>query len=231
MRIVTWNCCRGPASSKLALLAHLSPDIAVVPECARPAVDDPACLWFGDNPRQGLAITASRSYRITPAESRNSPRFTVPIQVSGPVPFLLLAVWSKTDLHYRYVKAVIRAVELYRDLIVAQPTVIVGDFNSNTIWDFKRVQNHSALVRSLEELGLVSAYHHFYGEAHGAESRPTLHLLRQKAKPYHIDYCFIPNAWLPFLRSVEVGSYDDWHRASDHQPLTIDLALPRTETV
>lgn len=60
------------------------------------------------------------------------------------------------------------------------PGVVAGDFNSNTIWDYKRPagQNHSGLVRQLASLGLVSAYHHFFREAHGAESQPTLYLQR-----------------------------------------------------
>ena len=228
MRIVTWNCCRGPTSTKLPLLAPLEPTLSVVQECPRPRSKPTSTLWFGDNPRQGIAVTASRGYHISPLECRAVPRYTVPIQVTGPVTFLLLAVWSQQDPHFRYVKGIIRAVDCYRDLIVAQPTVIVGDFNSNTIWDHKRPngQNHSGLVRNLAALGLVSAYHHFYGEAHGRESRPTLYLLWKQARPYHIDYCFIPEAWAPFLRSVEVGTYEEWSKVSDHRPLVVDLALP-----
>jgi endonuclease/exonuclease/phosphatase family metal-dependent hydrolase len=126
------------------------------------------------------------------------------------------------------VRAVIRAVEVYRDLIVSQPTVVAGDFNSNTIWDYKRplTQNHSGLVQQLTSLGLVSAYHHFFGEVQGAESRPTLYLRRDPRKPYHIDYCFIPQAWSTRLRSVEVGTDEPWARYSDHRPLVVDIDVP-----
>ena len=230
MRIVTWNCCRGPAAAKLALLGALAPSISIVQECPRPIETTPSCLWFGDNPRQGIAVTASDGYAIAPAELRDVPRYTVPIQVTGPASFLLLVVWAKTDLHYRYVKGVIRAVECYRDLIVQQPTVVVGDFNSNTIWDHKRAndQNHSALVRKLAALGLESAYHSFFGELHGAETRPTFFLLKNQARPYHIDYCFIPRPWISLLQSVHIDTHDGWSKASDHRPLVIDLEMPRT---
>lgn len=126
------------------------------------------------------------------------------------------------------VKGVIRAVDCLRDLIVSQPTVVVGDFNSNKIWDYKRRsgQNHSGLVRNLEDLGLVGAYHRFHDGAQGVETRPTLHLLKQRARPYHIDYCFIPEVWVPYLQSVEVGDYDRWVRFSDHTPLVVNIALP-----
>lgn len=228
MRIVTWNCCRGPASTKFAFLKRLKPTIAIVQECARPVGDDPRCVWFGDNPRQGIGVVASGEFRISPVKPRDVPRYTIPMNITGPVSFLLLAVWSQQDRPYRYVKGIIRAVDCYRDLIKAQPTVIVGDFNSNTIWDHKRPndQNHSGLVRTLADLGLVSAYHHFYGEAHGAESRPTFYLLWEKRRPFHIDYCFIPKEWAPFLQSVEVGTYRGWSRKSDHRPLVVDVAFP-----
>ena len=138
-------------------------------------------------------------------------------------------MWAKTDLNYRYVKAVIRGVECYSDIILVQPTVIVGDFNSNKIWDYKRRSNlsHSALVQNLASMGLVSAYHRFFGEDQGAESRPTIYLLKKRERPYHIDYCFIPEPWVPSMTSVEVGRYETWIAASDHCPLVVDIAPPR----
>ena len=229
MRIVTWNCCRGSVAKKLPLLTDMAPSLVTLQECSRPTTEDVSTIWFGDPGRHGVAVCAADGYRISPVPQREEvPRYTVPVQVDGPISFLLLAVWSKTDLHYRYVKAVIRAVECYRDLILAQPTVLIGDFNSNRIWDYKRSpdQNHSGLVRNLAALGLVSVYHEFHGEAQGSETRATLYLLKKKTRPYHIDYCFIPQGWLPYLRSVEVGSYAAWSQFSDHAPLLVDLRLP-----
>jgi hypothetical protein len=40
------------------LLGPTAPDTAVIQECAKPAVEDDHCLWFGDNPRQGLAVVS-----------------------------------------------------------------------------------------------------------------------------------------------------------------------------
>jgi len=126
MRILTWNCCRGPAAKKLSLLARLQPTISIIQECPRPLDDNVSTLWFGDNPRQGIAVIASPGYHVSPVQASDVPRYTVPIQVTGPVSFLLLAVWSQKDHPFRYVKGIISAVECYRDLIVAQPTVIAG---------------------------------------------------------------------------------------------------------
>ena len=57
-RLVTWNCCRGPYLKNVALLEVLAPDIVVLQECAKPVAETDQCLWFGDNPRQGIAILA-----------------------------------------------------------------------------------------------------------------------------------------------------------------------------
>src|SRR4051794_12768593 len=111
MILATWNCCRGAYATKIPLLASLSADIAVVPECGRPAAESDTSLWFGDNPRQGIAVTASGGYRIhgLPAKAR-VPKFVVPIQVLGPESFILFAVWSKAGQRYRYVTAVIKGI-------------------------------------------------------------------------------------------------------------------------
>ena len=94
------------------------------------------CLWFGDNPRQGIAVVASGSYRLRALPViAGVPRYAIPVEVVGPTNFLLLAVWSKGGQDRPYVEAVVRAVELYRDLFSQYRTVLIGDLNSNAIWD------------------------------------------------------------------------------------------------
>jgi len=82
-------------------------------------------------------------------------------------------------------------------------------------------------VRILEEsFGLVSAYHAIRGEAHGAESEPTLYWRdRTKDGPtYHIDYVFLPSHLVGRAR-IEIGSFETWCGAglSDHVPVVVDL--------
>ena len=227
MRLVSWNCCRGPLAAKGARVKALRPDLAVVQECARPQAEDRGWRWFGDNPRQGVGVWAASKYEVRALPCAvDIPRYAIPLQVTGARSFLLLAIWAQNDPAHPYVQAVIRAVELYRDSIASQPTVILGDFNSNAIWDRSRqdARDHSYLVSLLAELGLVSSYHRFYGEAPGAESQPTFYFQWNKKKPYHIDYCFIPEAWSPRLSKVRVGGYARWKAWSDHRPLVVDLA-------
>lgn len=226
MHLVTWNSCRGAYAKKAPLLDVLAPDIAVIQECSSPAVESQTCLWFGDNPRQGIAIRATPPYRLRRLPTLEGvPKFVVPISVEGPVEFTILAVWSKGNQTYNYVEAVAKAVDMYRTLIARSPTVLMGDLNSNVIWDatHRRELNHSALVTLLGTLGLVSAYHAFYQERPGHESRPTYYFHWKEERPYHIDYCFIPEKWMKDVRRVEIGSYEEWKQHSDHRPLLVDV--------
>lgn len=226
MRIVTWNCCRGAYAKKAPLLDALAPDIAVIQECAKPVIESDTLLWFGDNPRQGLAVQSFGHYRLRALPRVDDvPKFVFPVEVIGPECFSLLAVWSKGKQTFRYVMGVVKAVEAYSHIFESSPTVLIGDLNSNAIWDTWHPANlnHTALVTSLSNLGLVSSYHHFFDEPHGAETQPTCYLLWKQERPYHIDYCFVPEAWTARIQHVEVGSYEEWKSHSDHRPLLVDL--------
>jgi hypothetical protein len=230
MRLLTWNCCRGPFEEKFSLIESIGFDIAVLQECPRPRESSSTIFWAGENPKKGIAVIAGPGYRLLPPdEPFNDIGSIVPIQVSGPEPFFLLAVWTKREPNY--VEPLFRAAEEYAEKIAREPTVIMGDFNSNAVWDRKhrRDRNHSALVSYLSSLGLVSSYHHYFREQHGKESRPTIYFRWSEDKPYHIDFCFIPKSWADSLKEVTVGDYLSWKKWSDHRPLIVDVDLKPTE--
>lgn len=182
-------------------------------------------VW--DNPRQGIAIFANGAYRVRPLPAAAEvPKYAIPVEVTGPINFQLIAVWSKGGQDSPYVEGVVRAVEIYRDLFAQRRTVLAGDLNSNAIWDSSHAagHNHSALVEMLSELGLVSSYHFFHREAHGAERQPTYYFQWKESRPYHIDYCFIPAEWAPNVPCVEVGAYAEWKDRSYHRRLLVQLA-------
>ena len=227
MRITTWNCSRGGPHKKIAAAAELRPDILVMQECAQLDLPADRYYWHGEYVKQGVSVQTFGDYRLTPLPQRpDVPPFVLPIQIEGPQQMLLFAVWTKATRGQQYIRGLNTAIEIYRDLFANQPTVVIGDYNSNAIWDkdHPKERNHSALVGRLEALGLVSTYHAHYGEAHGAETRPTYFQYRRATDPFHIDYCLAPKAWVPRLRSVEVGSHGDWFDLSDHVPLTVEFA-------
>ena len=115
---------------------------------------------------------------------------------------------------------------MYRDLIGRYETVLIGDLNSNAIWDATHREglSHSAFVELAAQSGLVSTYHSFHGEAHGKELQPTFYFRWKQPHPYHIDYCFIPKAWTARVREVTIGSFEDWKDHSDHRPLLVDIS-------
>lgn len=87
------------------------------------------------------------------------------------------------------------------------PTVVAGDFNHNSIWDKPLDETcHAYAVADLATFGLSSAYHRARGCAHGAEPEPTFFMGKDPAKPYHLDFCFVPDDWT--VEAVRVAPHD-----------------------
>jgi exodeoxyribonuclease-3 len=146
-----------------------------------------------------------------------------------------LAVWAQNasagGIRKHQLGPLRRGLTRYKSFLGERPAVIAGDLNSNTIWDKPGWRiNHSTKVRILEEsFGLVSAYHAIRSEAHGQESEPTLYWRdRTKDGPtYHIDYVFLPAAWIGKVSHLSVGAFETWCGAglSDHVPVVVDVEV------
>jgi len=144
--------------------------------------------------------------------------------VTGPFNFTLYAIWANnpTDPDGQYVTQVWKAIHHYNRLLTNRESILIGDFNSNTIWDKpRRAGNHSTVVEHLEKKGIHSVYHRYFKQVQGKEQHPTLYMYRKKDKAYHIDYCFVSEPIANKLKSVEVGDYDSWIKYSDHVPVII----------
>jgi len=226
MRIVTWNACKGQFDRKIQLLDRLNADIAVVQEIASPMVRSGQVQWFGDNVNQGLAVVAREPYRVTALpQHEGTPKFVIPLWVDGPVSFVLFAVWTLGQQPMRYVRAASTAIDIYKSIFTDHHVVMLGDFNSNSIWDKHHPSdlNHSSMVKRLQSHEMVSAYHYVRDEAHGQETEHTFYLHWNEDKPYHIDYCFLPEKWAHGITNVEVGSFAAWQSNSDHRPLLVEV--------
>ena len=142
--------------------------------------------------------------------------------MEGPTRFALLNVWAQLP---RYEEDVVNCVRAARRVLPSDlPLVVAGDFNSCPA---VRSQGRSSqeMFRTLRQgFGLVSAYHHYFGVEPGQESHPTFYMHRRQARPFHIDYCFVPESWAEWIAAVEVGSYSEW-KDSDHRLATFDLAV------
>ena len=116
-------------------------------------------------------------------------------------------------------------LEVYRDLLREGPVVLTGDFNSSVAGDDRHRRNdHRELDALLAgEYGLVSAYHTHTRERAGFESQATHYWRWHEHEPYHLDYCYIPEARVPGLREVTAGSYAEWRETSDHRPVALEV--------
>jgi len=150
----------------------------------------------------------------------------IPIGVTGGhLDFNLFLIWAynPNDMDGRYITQVWKAITYYDELLTKKPTMFIGDFNSNTIWDYKKhkLGSHSAVVKQLENKGIFSTYHTYHNQTQGIEQHPTFYMYRNKNKPYHIDYCFVSKELLDKVSSVEIGNFDEWIKYSDHVPVIV----------
>lgn len=233
MKIITWNCNMAFRNKAGIILTH-KPDIIVVPECEHPdklhfndETPKPRdSVWFGKNRNKGLGIFSYSNFRFKVLDVHNDNlQMIIPIAVSGgKFDFTLFAIWANNpaDRDGQYITQVWKAMHQYDSLITNKRTILIGDFNSNTIWDKPRREgNHSTVVKRLEEKGIHSVYHKHFHQIQGKEQHPTLYLYRSKDKSYHLDYCFASKDMVEHLKSVEVGDYDFWIRYSDHVPVIV----------
>jgi exodeoxyribonuclease-3 len=243
MRLVAWNC-NMALHRKIDALLALRPDVAVISECAEPlrlretsksSWIETEPVWFGRNADKGLGVFAFNGYSVEYGQQTlPSLRYILPVRVTGRLRFNLLAVWAQNAsagvTRKRQVGPLRRSLTQYRAFLAEGPSVIAGDWNSNAIWDKPGWRiNHMIKVDMLANMGLVSAYHALSEEAHGQETTPT-HYWRDRRKDgptYHIDFIFMPAAWLPRVTEFHVGSFEEWcgNGLSDHAPLTMEIQV------
>jgi hypothetical protein len=235
VRVVVWNC-KMAFSRKRHLISGLAAHIAIVPECSKDSicerVDDAFdCRWIGGRPdKKGLGVLVARPWRLARTGKPRS-KWVVPLWIDGPTKFLLVAVWTMQVSGggaKSYIGQAHEALSKNPRWMRNNRVIVAGDFNSNKIWDDERTTNgHSAVVKLLGDRGIVSAYHEFFSERQGEETRPTYYFWHRKSRGYHIDYVFLPSRWAQRIKSVEVGKYRRWAKLSDHVPLLVEVDLKR----
>lgn len=237
MRIISWNC-QGAFRKKAEIILLHKPDILIIQECEHPdkltfetLVTYPNdMLWFGDNKNKGLGIFSYSHFRFHPAtEYNHNIKFIAPIYVSGGnYEFTLFAIWANNrfDPSGQYVEQIWKAIHYYDTLLRNSHTILIGDFNSNKIWDRpRRKGNHSEVVEKLADNKIYSIYHKYLNQEQGNELHPTFFLQRNKNKPYHLDYCFASDELYCNLKNIEIGIFEKWIGHSDHVPLIIDFNI------
>lgn len=235
MKIIEWNC-QGAFRNKYDKILSLKPDLLIVLECesgeklnfgkSTPIPYD--FQWYGDSINKGVGIFSYSDYRIEILKEFNPDfRHIIPIRVNNSSnSFLLFAIWAMDNVYdpiSRYIGQIWNAINHYKYLLV-EDIILIGDFNSNKIWDSKeKIPNHTSVVNLLEEYKIYSLYHKYFDEQHGEEKINTFHMHRNLSRPYHIDYMFASEKFILNGFSFKVGNYLDWIDKSDHVPLIVDF--------
>ncbi len=247
MKIVSWNC-GGALRNKTNRIDQLSADILIIQECEDPQFksndyNDWAgeYLWKGNSRHKGIGVFSKNGVKIEkldwagsfsvkgfrkqhPAHQWKTEEleFFLPFRVNDS--FNILAVWTKGAAVYKYIGQLWRYIQLHHEQITSSPVLIVGDLNSNKIWDKDgRWWNHTDVVSELADDGIISLYHDYYSEEQGKETRPTFYLQRNRDKAYHIDYAFASREFHNNSK-VAIGNMEDWLEVSDHMPLILDIS-------
>ena len=236
MKIITWNC-NGAFRKKFEHITDFNADIYIIQECENPAesIDkkyqewSENYIWIGDNKNKGLGIFATNHIKLKKLNWTNSykdhiVKHFLPCSINEK--FELVGVWThkNNSPNFGYIGQLWKYLQVNKEKFTN--VIIAGDFNSNKIWDqWDRWWNHSDVVKELKEIGIESLYHKFSNEDQGKETKPTFHLQKNKNKPYHIDYCFASKNIYNKFQKIEIGSYENWIKYSDHLPMIFDFAF------
>lgn len=232
MKIVSWNC-NGAFRNKFSQIADLKADIYIIQECEDPSrvIRKPegydsftnGHLWIGDNKNKGLGVFVREELAI---QKNELDLFSHGMNLKWFLPFTIqnqqkmLAVWCHRGeiREYRYIGQF--WCLLKKNKLSLHDTVIVGDFNSNSNWDYKRVEcNHSNCVKELQDIDIESIYHSTQGLEHGNELKYSFFMHKSEAKKYHIDYFFVPKTLLNQTKEFKIEPFTKWSALSDHVPL------------
>lgn len=246
MRFITWNC-NGALRNKLNKADSFNADLLIIQECENPAQSSKEYeewagnyLWLGTNKNKGVGIfpknghTVKRLYwsgefRIQGlnTSSASASWNTEDLQLFLPFRFNdklnFLGCWTKgsDSQAFGYMGQFWKYLQIHREQLNQQNTIIAGDFNSNAIWDKQdRWWSHTDTINELSAIGIESLYHHQTGENQGQESQPTFYLHRNETKSYHIDYVFMSKKLLA-KTNLEIGKIGDWLSVSDHMPICV----------
>ena len=219
MKIISWNC-RGKFREKFDVIQKENADIYVIQECENPekykdqfSTFYSNYVWYGEKDSKGLGVFVGPNIKM---EKNDWPvyclRHFISVRINDS--FDLLGVWAGPPYIEEYY--------IYQSINIVnygENTLIMGDFNSNAIWDKEHgKRNHSAVVSELKSKGIVSAYHYVTGEQEGKEVQGTFYLYKHMDKKYHIDYCFLNPK---HIKEFKIFNPQEWLCYSDHMPIQI----------
>lgn len=193
MKLVAWNCCDAFRGRKVEAVAALAPDILVLSEVRRDALDALASetAWVGPERSKGLGLVGFNGWRIDPLTGPSSKYFLPAVARRGDLSVFILGVWAHPEP--QYASSIRAAIDAVRDRLVG-PAILAGDFNHTVAVDgrFPEAHRFAPIVAELQSCGLRSAWHEHRGEAHGAETATTYFHRRDAMSPFTSISCSRP---------------------------------------
>ena len=185
--------------------------------------------------KEGITISRLAEWDKTWKDESNF-RYLVPYKVEGNFKsFTLIAVWTKnkTDASdpLDYIQKAHAAIDEYKKAgLLDGRVVLIGDFNSNAIWDdrYKKDWNHSALVDKLKNSGIVDC-----STINGKRQQDTyVYYTKNGEKLVTDDYCFA-SADIAKTAKFSVPGPDEWTlengvkrwNSSDHCPISVEFEI------
>jgi len=232
MRIISWNC-QGSYHKKIDKIIELNPNIAVIQECENLEKLRVSCkekiplksFWFGGfyKPR-GVGVFFYKDYEILSMEYDTSIEFIIPMRIRNDLEVYLFAIWAMApkDKKRSYTFQIERTVERYEVILKNNNSILIGDYNSPHI-EKPNEGTGVKVVELFKKLEIFSAYHGFYKKEYGEHNHNTFYWTKKRDFPHMLDYCFASKSIINKISKVEVGSYEDWIKISDHCPLIVDI--------
>lgn len=233
MRVISWNC-NMAFRKKAQFLSEYQADVLVIQESEHPEKlginelkEYTNRIWIGSNRNKGLLVMSKKGFPFTqyPGYSEKY-RYILPLKVQGQYSFYLFAVWTqhtKDDWYYRYIGQLWKALNEYETLL-AEPSIVIGDFNSNAIWNPEHNKaSHNDVANYLRKHDIESLYHWYTREEPGQEKTNTYSFLKKLDKCFHIDYCFASKFLIQKCCNFKILDIKEWLKLSDHAPLMVDF--------
>ena len=224
VRFTAWNCRSGSVHRRLSEAGELNSDIVFLQEC-RPQVSLPLggdLLLQTVSATKGIALaSAGGRFTLERVSRPSAPVSSIAAIARGPLDCLVLGQWTHPP---DYRAEILQLVDAFRDLIGGMPTVLMGDLNTGPQLGDPTIRGGEVFGR-LRELGLSSAYHLHHGVDHGHETHATYYHASGGNTAWHIDYCFVSDAWRDRIAGVEIGDEPQWAGRSDHRPITVTVGL------
>ncbi len=223
MKIVSWNAnCK--FREKYKEIAKLGADVYVIQESENPE----SCkdteyrefvkngFWTGGIPFKGLLVFSPNpdiKLELLDWKTQDYGYF-LPIRVNDE--FTLVGSWACDPYVQEFCDFIHACKEELDDNVF-----IVGDLNSNVVFDKDNIRTgktHSIIVEELKVISIENIYHHHTGDTQGQEKVPTFYLYRHLDRPFHIDHCFSnPKN----IEKLTIHARWQWMALSAHQPLEL----------